>query len=65
MLRGHNDARREELDRRRQELDERLIAAPPDERNEILKEIDEIARQLRELDLDDRIRSSMEGGSEG
>ena len=65
MTMGHDDAGREELNRRRQELNQRLLAAPPDERNEILEEIDEIARQLRELDLDDRIRSSMEGGSEG
>ena len=64
MTMGHDDAGREELNRRRQELNERLSAAAPDERNEILEEIDEIARQLRELDLDDRIQSSMEGGSE-
>ena len=62
---GHGDAERDQLNRRRQELNERLSAAPPDERDEILKELDEIARQLQELDLDDRIQSSMEGGSEG
>ena len=62
---SHDDAGREELNRRYEGLKERLSAAPPDERDEILKEIDEIARQLRELDLDDRIQSSMEGGSEG
>ncbi len=62
---GYDDAGREELNRRRQELDERLLAAPPDKRNELLQEIAEIAGQLRELDLDDRIRGSMEGGSEG
>ena len=65
MIMGHDDTGREELDRRRQELNERLLAAPTGERNEILQEIDELARQLRELDLDDRIQSSMEGGSEG
>ncbi len=65
MTPGQDDAGREELDRRYGGLNERLSAAPPDERHEILKEIDEIARQLRELDLDDRIQSSMEGGSEG
>ena len=65
MTTPDNDAEHEELNRRYQALNERLSAAPPDERNEILKEIDEIARQLRELDLDDRIQSSMEGGSEG
>lgn len=56
---------REELNRRVEGLNQRLSAAAPGERDEILKEIDEIARQLRELDLDDRIQSSMEGGSEG
>ncbi len=65
MTTPESDTEREELSRRRQNLNERLLAAPPDERNQILKEIDEIVRQLRELDLDDRIQSSMEGGSEG
>ena len=60
-----DDPGREELNRRYGGLNERLSAAPPDERYEILKELDEIARQLRELDLDDRIQGSMEGGSEG
>ena len=36
MTSGHDDAGREELNRRRQELNERLLAAPPDERNQIL-----------------------------
>lgn len=61
---GQDDAGREELNRRYERLNERLLVAAPGERNEILKELDEIARQLRELDLDDRIQSSMEGGSE-
>ena len=60
-----NDSEREELNRRSQELRERLSTAPPAERDEVLKEMNEIGRQLRELDLDDRLRSSMEGGSEG
>ncbi len=64
MTTPDSDTEREELSRRRQELNDRLSAAPPDERDEILKEIVEIARQLRELDLDNRIQSSMEGGSE-
>ena len=52
------------LNLRYHELNERLPGALRHERNEILRQIDEIARQLRELELDDRIRSSMEGGSE-
>ncbi len=64
MTPARDDTGREELNRRYEGLNERLSAAAPDERHEILKEIDEIARQLRELDLDDRIEGSMEGGSE-
>ena len=64
MTPGRDDAGREELNRRYERFNERLSAAAPDDRDEILKEIDEIARQLRDLDLDDRIQSSMEGGSE-
>ncbi len=65
VIMSHDDAGREELNRRNEGLKERLLAAPPDERDEIVKEIDEIARQLRELDLDDRTHSSIEGASEG
>lgn len=65
MTTPDNDTEHEELNRRTQALNERLSGAAPDERNEILKEIDEIARQIREMDLDDRLRGSMEGGSEG
>ena len=64
MTPGRDDAERQQLNRRYGELNQRLSAAPPDEREAILEEMDEIARQLRELDLDDRIQSSMEGGSE-
>ena len=64
MTPGHDDAGREELNHRHERLNERLSAAPPGARHEILEELDEIARQLRELDLDDRIEGSMEGGSE-
>ena len=64
MTPAHDDAGREALNRRNEGLNEQLSAAAPDERDEILHEIDEIARQLRELDLDDRIEGSMEGGSE-
>ncbi len=60
-----NDSEREELNRRSQGLRERLSTTPPAERDEVVREMNEIARQLRELDLDDRLRSSMEGGSEG
>ncbi len=65
MTKPDNDSEREELNRRSQGLRERLSTAPPAERDEVLKELNEIAGQLRELDLDDRLRSSMEGGSEG
>ena len=65
MTTPDSDAEHEELNRRYEGLNGRLSAAAPDERHEMLKQIDEIARQLRELDLDDRIQSSMEGGSEG
>ncbi len=64
MTTPDNHPERDLLNRRSHELNERLQGALRHERNEILKQIDEIARQLRELDLDDRIRSSMEGGSE-
>jgi len=64
MTTPDDNAEHEELNRRSKALNERLSAAAPDERNEILKEIDEIAHQIRELDLDDRLRGSMEGGSE-
>ena len=64
MTPGRDDAGREELNRRHERLNERLSAAPPGARHESLEELDEIARQLRELDLDDRIEGSMEGGSE-
>ena len=65
MTRPDNDSEREELNRRSQEILERLSTAPPAERDEVLKEMNEIADQRRELDLDDRLRSGMEGGSEG
>ncbi len=65
VTRPENDSEREDLNRRSQELRERLSTARPAERDEVLKEINEIARQRRELDLDDLLRSSMEGGSEG
>ena len=65
MTRPDNNSEREELNRRSQELRERLSTARPAECDEVLKEMNEIGRQLRELDLDDRLRSSMEGGSEG
>ena len=65
MTGSDNDSEREELNRRSQELRERLSTPPPAERDEVLKEMNEIADQRRELDLDDRLRSSMEGGSEG
>ena len=65
MTPGRDDAGREELNLQYERLNERLSVAPHNERNEIQKEIDETVRQLRELDLDDRIQSSMEGGSEG
>ena len=55
----------EELNRRSQELSKRLSIASAGQRDEILKEISEIGRELQELSLDDRLRSSMEGGSEG
>lgn len=65
MVTSDSDAERQELNRRRRELDERLQAARPDERDAILEEVREIVRQLQELSLDERIRNSMEGGSEG
>ncbi len=65
MTGSDNDSEREELNRRSQELRERLSTVRPAECDDVLKEINEIARQRRELDLDDLLRSSMEGGSEG
>lgn len=65
MVTPGSDAEREELNRRHQELRVRLQAAPPDDRDTILEEMRVIMRELRELNLDDRLRSSMDGGSEG
>lgn len=60
-----SEAQREELNRRAQELSKRLTIAPSAQRDEILEEMTEMGRELQELSLDDRLRSSMEGGSEG
>ncbi len=65
MVTPGSDTEREELNRRHQELRVRLQAAPSDDRDTILEEMRVIMRKLRELNLDDRLRSSMDGGSEG
>ncbi len=65
MVTPGSDAERDELNRRHQELSVRLQAAPPDDRDTILEGMRVIMLELRELNLDDRLRSSMDGGSEG
>ena len=59
------DAEREELNRQHQELRVRLEAEPADSRDSILAEMRVIMWELQELNLDDQLRSSMDGGSEG
>ena len=59
------DAEREELKRRHQELRVRLEAAQLGDRDTILEEMRVIMWELQELNLDDQLRSSMDGGSEG
>ena len=65
MVTPGSDAEREELNRRYQELRVRLEAEPPDDRDTILEEMRAVMRELQELNLDDQLRSSMDGGSEG
>ena len=65
MVTPGSDAEREELNRRHQELRVRLEAAQPGDRDTILEEMRVIMWELRELNLDDQLRSSMDGGSEG
>ena len=59
------DAEREELNRQHQELRVRLEAEPADSRDSILAGMRVIMWELQELNLDDQLRSSMDGGSEG
>ena len=59
------DGEREELNRQHQELRVRLEAEPADSRDSILAEMRVIMWELQELNLDDQLRSSMDGGSEG
>ena len=65
MVTPGSDAEREELNRRHQELRVRLEAEPADDRDTILEEMRAIMWELQELNLDDQLRSSMDGGSEG
>ena len=65
MVTPGSDAEREELNRRHQKLRVRLEAEPPDDRDTILEEMRVIMWELQELNLDDQLRSSMDGGSEG
>ena len=59
-------AEREELNRRHQKLGARLEAEPPEVSDaSLVEELRVITWELQELDLDDLLRSSMEGGSEG
>lgn len=65
MVTPGTDAEREELNRRHQELRVRLETEPADNRDSILAEMRVIKWELQELNLDDQLRSSMDGGSEG
>lgn len=65
MVTPGSDAEREELNRRYQKLRVRLEAEPRDDRDAILEEMRAIMWELQELNLDDQLRSSMDGGSEG
>ena len=64
MVTPGSDAEREEFNRRYQKLRVRLEAEPPDDRDAILEEMRAIMWELQELNLDDQLRSSMDGGSE-
>ena len=64
MVTPGSDAEREELNRRHRELRVRLEAEPPDDRDAIHEEMCAIMWELQELNLDDQLRSSMDGGSE-
>jgi len=65
MVTPGSDAEREELNRRYQKLRVRLEAEPRDDRDAIHEEMRTIMWELQELNLDDQLRSSMDGGSEG
>ena len=65
MVTPGSDAESEELNRRYQKLRVRLEAEPRDDRDAILEEMRAIMWELQELNLDDQLRSSMDGGSEG
>ena len=64
MVTPGSDAESEELNRRYQKLRVRLEAEPRDDRDAILEEMRAIMWELQELNLDDQLRSSMDGGSE-
>ena len=64
LAKSDNEAQREELNRQSQELGKRLSIAPSGQHDDILREMNEIERELQEIALDDRLRSNMEGGSE-
>lgn len=64
MPRGSLLERRDALNRRLAQLEDELAATPMPARSELLREMEALERELRDLAVEIRNRTSMEGGSE-